>query len=127
MLLQLDIPVSTFTAFSMLALGLSLFRISLKMKWPILLLASLLLSCLSFALSILNVQTLNPVIIILMQAVVIHYVFHYVFRVRKLHSLMVAFLGSLGYTIYLALVLLLAPLLTHISVSDYLLSSLKKK
>jgi hypothetical protein len=115
MVLQLDIPISTVTTLSMLVLGLSLFRISLLMKWPFLVLASLFLSCASALMTTLQAQMLNPMLMIFMQAVLVHYLF----RVRKLHSLMVAFLGSLGYTIYLAIVLFLAPFLTHISVNDY--------
>ncbi|MBD0381983.1 hypothetical protein [Paenibacillus sedimenti] len=115
MVLQLDIPVSTFTIFSMLVLSLSLFRIPIKMKWPFVMLASLSLSCFSYILHMLNAQMLSPIIMIFMQAVVIHYLF----GLRKLHSLMVVFLGALGYTIYLAIVLFLAPVLTRISLNDY--------
>ncbi|MFD0694030.1 hypothetical protein ACFQZT_07995 [Paenibacillus sp. GCM10027628] len=115
MLHQLDIPVSTVTIFSMLVLGLSLFRISLKVKWPLLVMGSLGLSCFSYILSKLHAQTVTPMLVIIMQAILIHYLF----QVRKLHSLMVAFLGALGYSIYLAIVLFLAPLLTAISLNDY--------
>ena len=108
-----DIPISTITLFSMLVLGLTLFRISVKTKWPLVLLVSFVIACLSrLFLSQQWVESLQPMLIIVMEAVFIHYIF----RVRKLHALMVAFLGSLGYTIYLAIVLFIMPLITHISI-----------
>ncbi|SDO00489.1 hypothetical protein SAMN04487897_10744 [Paenibacillus sp. yr247] len=116
MVWHLDIPISTYTLFSMLMLGLNLFRISLKMKWPLVLLVSLCVSSLFGLLSsLLHMKTLNPMLIILTEAIFIHYIF----RLRKLQSLMVVFLGSLGYTIYLAIVLFITPLITHIPMSDY--------
>ena len=41
------IPISTITLFSMLVLGLTLFRISLKTKWPLVLLVSFVIACVS--------------------------------------------------------------------------------
>ncbi|TXK73397.1 hypothetical protein [Paenibacillus sp. N3.4] len=115
MVLHLDIPTSAVTALSMLVLGLSLFRISIKNKWLHLLFASLLLSCLYFTIAILKIPSFGPMLHVATQAVFIHYIF----RIRKFHSLMIAFLGSLGYTLYLAVILFLAPLLTDASLSDY--------
>lgn len=116
MVLHLDIPTSTFTVSSMFMLGLSLFRISVKMKWPLVLLVSLFISYFFGLLSsTLKTESLNPMLIILTEAICIHFIF----RLRKLHSLMVAFLGSLGYTIYLAVVLFITPLITHIPMSEY--------
>ncbi|MCY9696475.1 hypothetical protein [Paenibacillus alginolyticus] len=110
------IPIGTITLFSMLVLGLTLFRISVKTKWPLVLLASFVISCLfRLFLSQPWAQSLEPMLIIVTEAVFIHYIF----RVRKLHALMVAFLGSLGYTIYLAIVLFIMPLITHISIAAY--------
>lgn len=111
------IPIGTITLFSMLVLGLTLFRISVKTKWPLVLLASFVISCLfRLFLSQPWVESLEPMLIIVTEAVFIHYIF----RVRKLHALMVAFLGSLGYTIYLAIVLFIMPLITPISIAAYL-------
>ncbi|MEW9699283.1 hypothetical protein [Paenibacillus sp. SI8] len=111
----LDILISTFTKFSMLLLGLSLFRIPLKSKWPFLLLAIFGLSCLSPLFTVLHAEAFNPFVFILLQAVIVHVMF----RVRKLHSLMVAFLGALGYTIYLAIALFMAIRLTPVPLHDY--------
>ncbi|WP_261303132.1 hypothetical protein [Paenibacillus andongensis] len=110
------IPISTITIFSMLVLGLTLFRISVKTKWPLVLLASFVTTCL-FRLFLTQqwAESLEPMLIIVTEAVFIHYIF----RVRKLHALMIAFLGSLGYTIYLAVVLFMMPLITHISIAAY--------
>ena len=81
----------------MLVLGLTLFRIPLKTKWPIVLLVSFVIACVSkLFLSQQWAENLQPMLIIVTEAVFIHYIF----RMRKLHALMVAFLGSLGYTIY---------------------------
>lgn len=116
MVWHVDIPISTITLFSMLVLGLTLFRISLKTKWPLVLLASFVISCLfRLFLSQPWADSLEPMLIIVIEAVFIHYTF----RVRKLHALMVAFLGTLGYTIYLAIVLFIMPLITHISIAAY--------
>jgi hypothetical protein len=116
MVWHLDIPISTFTIFSMLMLGLTLFRISVKMKWPLVLLVSLFISSLfGLLFTLLHTETWNPMLVIVTEAIFIHYLF----RLRKLHSLMVAFLGSLGYTIYLAVVLFAAPYITHIPLRDY--------
>ncbi|MDQ0903322.1 hypothetical protein [Paenibacillus sp. V4I7] len=110
------IPISTITLFSMLVLGLTLFRISLKTKWPLVLFVSFVISCLfRLFLSQQWAESLHPMLIIVTEAVFIHYIF----RVRKLHALMVAFLGSLGYTVYLAIVLFIMPLITHISIDIY--------
>ncbi|NEW07553.1 hypothetical protein GK047_16220 [Paenibacillus sp. SYP-B3998] len=115
MLVQLEIPISTITLFSMLVLGLSLFRISLKTRWPLVLLASFFLSSMSFLVSTLQLKAIIPMLMIVMQAVLIHYIF----RLRKFLSLMVAFLGSLGYTIYLAIMYFLMILFTEDSLNDY--------
>lgn len=110
------IPIGTITVFSMLVLGLTLFRISLKTKWPLVLLVSFVIACISrLFLSPQWVESLQPMLIIVTEAVFIHYIF----RLRKLHALMVAFLGALGYTIYLAIVLFIMPLITHISLAAY--------
>lgn len=115
MVFHLDIPLSIFTIFSMIFLGLSLFRVSLKVKWPLVLAASVVCSCFGNLLWILGAESLSPMLLILLQAVLIHYIF----RLRKLHSLMVAFIGSLGYTLYLAVVLFAATVLASISVEDF--------
>ncbi|NRF89940.1 hypothetical protein HQN89_02660 [Paenibacillus frigoriresistens] len=110
------IPIGTITLFSMLVLGLTLFRISVKTKWPLVLIASFVISCLfKLFLSRQWTASLEPMLIIVTEAVFIHYIF----RVRKLHALVIAFLGSLGYTIYLAIVLFVMPLITHISIAAY--------
>ncbi|NOU77099.1 hypothetical protein GC098_38040 [Paenibacillus sp. LMG 31458] len=117
MVWYVDIPISTITILSMLILGLTLFRISLRTKWPLVLLVSFFTSSLfSLFLSQKWAESLQPMLIIVIEAVYIHYIF----RLRKLHALMVAFLGSLGYTIYLAIVLFIMPLVTHISLVTYL-------
>ncbi|MGO4268978.1 hypothetical protein AB4Z22_03875 [Paenibacillus sp. TAF58] len=116
MVWHVDIPISTFTLLSTLILGLTLFRISVKTKWPLALLVSFFITCLfKLFLSQHWVESLEPMLIIVTEAVFIHYIF----RVRKLHALLVAFLGSLGYTIYLAIVLFIMPLFTHISLATY--------
>jgi hypothetical protein len=109
------IPISTITVFSMLVLGLSLFRIPLKTKWPLVLLVSFVIACVSRFLLSQWAESLQPMLVIVIEAVFIRYIF----RLRKLHALMVAFLGSLGYTIYLAIVLFIMPLITHISIPTY--------
>lgn len=116
MVWYVDIPISTITLLSMLILGLTLFRISLRTKWPLVLLVSFFTSSLfSLFLSQQWVESLHPMLVIVIEAVFIHYIF----RLRKLHALMVVFLGSLGYTIYLAIVLFIMPLITHISIATY--------
>lgn len=110
------ILISTITLFSMLILGLTLFRISVKTKWPLVLLVSFLISSLfRIIISQKWAESLEPMLIIVIEAVFIHYIF----RVRKLHALMIAFIGSLGYTIYLAIVLFTITRFTPISLSEY--------
>lgn len=110
------IPISTITLFSMLVLGLTLFRISMQAKWLLVLLFSFVISSL-FRLFFSQqwVESFQPMLIIMMDAIFIHYLF----RVRKLHALMIAFIGSLGYTIYLAIVLFIITWFTPISLSEY--------
>ncbi|GFZ97279.1 hypothetical protein GCM10008018_49540 [Paenibacillus marchantiophytorum] len=113
---RLVVLIPTFTAFSMLLLGLTLFRISLSKKWPLVLLAAFILAnVFSLPVFLTYTEALNPMLIILSQAILIQVIF----RLKILHALMVVFLGALGYTIYLAIVLLIIWSLTNIPLADY--------
>ncbi|NQX69251.1 hypothetical protein HQN90_24260 [Paenibacillus alba] len=108
--------IGTYTLFSMMFLGLSLFRVSMKLKWAQVLLISLFVSSLFSMITMLfQTEQWNTLLIILTEAGLIHYLF----RLRKLHSLLIVFLGSLGYTIYLAVVVFFAWSITFVPVDVY--------
>ncbi|OPH53274.1 hypothetical protein BC351_05190 [Paenibacillus ferrarius] len=111
-----NVLIGTYTLFSMMFLGLSLFRIAMKLKWAQVLLISLFVSSLFSMITLLfKTEHWNTLLIILTEAGLIHYQF----RLRKLHSLLIVFLGSLGYTIYLAVVVLFAWSITRVPVDIY--------
>lgn len=112
----LHISVSTCILFSMLMLGLYTFRISVKRKWPLTVVLSLLTSCMAELITLgMGTKSLTPMLVIVLEAMGIHYCF----RLRKLHALMIMLLGAVGYTMYLAIVLFVVSLTTNVPMYIY--------
>ncbi|MCY9661503.1 hypothetical protein P5G65_20400 [Paenibacillus chondroitinus] len=112
----LHIPFTACILFSMLMLGLHTFRISVNKKWPLVLIFTLVISCLVELFTFLvDTKSWSPMLAIVLEAICVHYVL----RLRKLHALMIVLLGAVGYTIYLFIVLIGVALVTDVPVYDY--------
>ncbi|MBP1964051.1 hypothetical protein [Paenibacillus aceris] len=112
----LHIPITTCILFSMLMLGLHIFRISVNKKWPIALIITLVISCLVELFTfMIGTKSWSPMLAIVLEAVSVHYLF----RLRKLHALKIVLLGAIGYTVYLAIVLFTVSVVTEVLVDDY--------
>ncbi|WP_310194058.1 hypothetical protein [Bacillus sp. 3255] len=64
---------------------------------------------------VLGTKSLSPMLAIIIEALGIHYMF----RLRKLHALMIVLLGAVGYTMLLAVVLFVAAVITSVPMYIY--------
>jgi hypothetical protein len=94
-----DVLVSTLSSFTMITLGMLIFRASFQAYVKKLLAAALVLVFIGKLLNeVLNWDSMEPLLIVLLQATFLHFIL----KIGKTHALLMALLGSLCYTIIMA-------------------------
>jgi hypothetical protein len=97
-----DVMVSTLSSFTMLTLGMLIFRASFQAYVYKILVAALALAIFGQLLrEVFNWDSAEPFLIVLLQAAFLQFLL----KIGKIHALLMAFLGSLCYTVILAGVL----------------------